>query len=71
MILVIMVARNLRERLAWHFGDHGFRGDEKAGDRGRTLKGRANDLGGVDNRISRLGRGEFNESGNLPLTVHS
>jgi hypothetical protein len=54
MILVIMVARKLWRRRSWHFGDHGFRGDEKAGDRGRALKGRAHHLGGVDNLISRL-----------------
>ena len=49
MILVIMVTRKLGRRRPWHFGDHGFRRDEEAGDRGRALKGRAHDLGGVDN----------------------
>ena len=48
MILVIMVTRKLGRRRSWHFGDHGFRRDEEAGDRGRALKGRAHDLGGVD-----------------------
>jgi hypothetical protein len=44
-----MVARKLWRRRSLHFGDHGFRRNEKAADRGRTLKGRAHDLGGVDN----------------------
>src|SRR6476659_10211784 len=48
MILVIMVARKLGRRRPWHFSHHGFCRNEEAGDRGRTLKGRSHDLGGVD-----------------------
>src|SRR6187431_3088173 len=49
MILVIMVTRKLGRRRPRHFGDHGFRRNEEAGDRGRALKGRPNGLSGIDN----------------------
>jgi hypothetical protein len=33
------------------FGDHGFRSDQKPGDRGCILQGRPNDLGRIDDAL--------------------
>ena len=38
--------------LLWLFGHHGFRGDQKPGDRRRVLQGRSNNFGRINNSLA-------------------